>query len=101
MKVLLYSDGMDSWFISKLWKPDVRLYIDMHTRYSEQEKKHLPDDVQVLDLNLGMYEREDAIIPMRNMFLYAMASMLPYNDIEICLGATQGGQDRRQAAEIY
>ena len=33
-KVLLYSGGMDSWLIDKLWKPDIRLYVDMNTRYS-------------------------------------------------------------------
>lgn len=26
-KVLLYSGGMDSWLIDKIWKPDVKLYV--------------------------------------------------------------------------
>ena len=40
-KVLLYSGGTDSWLIDKIWKPDVKLYIDIHGRYSEFEKKLL------------------------------------------------------------
>lgn len=30
-KVLLYSGGMDSYIIAKLWHPDVKLYIDYGT----------------------------------------------------------------------
>ena len=37
-KVLLYSGGMDSWLIDKLWKPDIRLYVDMNTRYSKRNE---------------------------------------------------------------
>ena len=28
-KVLLYSGGLDSWLIDKLWNPDFKLYIDI------------------------------------------------------------------------
>ena len=40
-KVLLYSGGMDSWLIDKIWQPDKKIYINMHTRYSEQEIKKI------------------------------------------------------------
>ena len=36
-KVLLFSNGMDSWLIDKLWKPDVKIYIDIEGSYSEKE----------------------------------------------------------------
>ena len=68
-KVLLYSGGMDSWLIDKLWKPDIRLYIDMNTRYSKEEMKRLPDDIVIEKLDLSKWEREDKIIPLRNMYL--------------------------------
>lgn len=86
-KVLLYSGGMDSWLIDKIWKPDVKLYIDMNTRYSKEEIERLPDDVIIEKLDLGKWEREDAIIPLRNLYLVMLATN--YGD-DICLGATAG-----------
>lgn len=86
-KVLLYSGGMDSYLISKLWKPDVKLYVDLKSRYSKQEINNLPKDVEVVELDLGRWEREDAIIPLRNLYLVMVATN--YGD-EICLGATAG-----------
>ena len=85
-KVLLYSGGMDSWLIDKLWKPDVKLYVNMHTKYSAQEIKNLPEDVIVEELDLSKWERPDAIIPLRNLYLVMLASN--YGD-EICIGATK------------
>ena len=32
-KVLLYSGGMDSWLIDKLWKPDVKIFFDTGVDY--------------------------------------------------------------------
>lgn len=86
-KVLLYSGGMDSWLIDKIWKPDVKLYVDMNTRYSQEEIKRLPKDVIIETLDLSKWEREDAIIPLRNLYLIMLATN--YGD-EICLGATAG-----------
>ena len=86
-KVLLYSGGMDSWLIDKIWKPDVKLYVDMKTRYSEEEIKRLPDDVIIEQLDLGKWERDDAIIPLRNLYLVMLATN--YGD-DVCLGATAG-----------
>lgn len=53
MKVLLYSGGMDSWLIKRLWKPDECVYVDMHTEYSEDEKKRLDADIRVIDFPLA------------------------------------------------
>ena len=73
-KVLLYSGGMDSWLIDKLWKPDVKLCVNMHTKYSAQEIKNLPEDVIIEELDLSKWERPDAIIPLRNLYLVMLAS---------------------------
>lgn len=86
-KVLLYSGGMDSWLINKLWRPDILLYIDMKTKYSKQEILKLPKNVIIKKFNLGEWERLDGIIPMRNLYLVALATN--YGDY-ICLGATKG-----------
>lgn len=86
-KVLLYSGGMDSWLINEIWKPDIKLYVDMNTEYSKQEISRLPADVKVVSLDLSRWEREDKIIPLRNVFLIGIATN--YGD-EICLGATAG-----------
>ena len=90
-KVLLYSGGVDSYMINQIWKPDVKLYVDMNTRYSKQEIARLPKDVIVTKLDLSEFERSDAVIPARNLYLLTIATN--YGD-EICLGATA---DDRQA----
>ena len=90
-KILLYSGGMDSWLIDKIWKPDMKVYVNMHTRYSESEIKKLPNDVKVIDFPLGQWEREDAIIPLRNLYLMmVICNETLDEDIEICIGATAG-----------
>lgn len=96
MKVLLYSGGTDSWLINEIWKPDVKLYIDIKGRYSQQEIERLPKDVQIVEFPyLGTIERDDAIIPLRNLYFLMIASNFGN---EICLGATKsdrGGKDKR------
>lgn len=86
-KVLLYSGGLDSWLVNELWKPDVKLYVNLHTKYAQQELSKLPPDVVIEDLDLSHWERTDAILPLRNLYLVAIATN--YGD-EICLGATAG-----------
>ena len=88
MKVQLYSGGMDSWLISHLWKPDLKIYIDIHGDYSEAEKKRLPEDVKIIDMPLlGEFELPNKFVPLRNLYFIMIASH--YGD-EICLGATAG-----------
>lgn len=91
MKVLLYSGGTDSWLIDKLWKPDIKIYIDVGSRYSKEEIERLPKDVKVVEFKyLGTLEEpESAYIPLRNLYFIMIASN--YGD-EICLGAVKGDQ---------
>lgn len=87
-KVLLYSGGMDSYLISKVWNPDVKLYINIHGDYSSDEIKKLPKDVKVVDFPLlGNFELPNKFVPLRNMYFLMIASN--FGD-EICLGAMAG-----------
>lgn len=94
MKVLLYSGGMDSWLIDKIWKPDMKVYVNMHTRYSEEEIRRIQEndsDVTIVDFPLGQWERDDAIIPLRNLYLVmVICNITGEQDVDICLGATSG-----------
>ena len=75
--VLLYSGGMDSLMIDYLLKPDVLLNISMNSAYDARERESFPDGEYVfLDnvIDLGRYERDDAIIPNRNAHLVLLAS---------------------------
>lgn len=90
-KVLLYSGGMDSWLINKIWKPDVLLYVDLNGRYNSEEMKYLPENCKLVKLDLSAYERDDKIIPLRNLYLVMLATnYLADEGGEICLGATAG-----------
>lgn len=84
-KVQLYSGGMDSYIISKLWKPDIKLYIDYGTAQTEEEKKHLPSDVIIKKLPIGEFQQDDGIctIPLRNLIFSAIA--INYGD-EVAIG---------------
>lgn len=96
-KVLLFSGGMDCYIINQLEKPDVLLYIDNHSNYSENEKEYLKkmksagfyqNLVFVEDfINMSSLERTDYIIPSRNAYFILLAA--EYGD-EIILGATSG-----------
>ena len=59
-----------------LLKPDVLLYVDMKTSYSEREiealhklSKHYTDRLVIKELPLGEYERENKYLPYRNLIL--------------------------------
>lgn len=87
-KVLLYSGGLDSFLIDFLWKPDIKLYIDLKTDYSLFEKQSLSNDVIIKELPLlKEFEKENNIIPLRNLYFILLATN--YGE-EICLGATYG-----------
>lgn len=97
-KVLLYSGGTDSWLIEKLWKPDKKIYINIHGFYSDAEIARLPDDVEILDFaELGKAEDKNTnFVPLRNLYFLMIASN--YGD-EVCLGATlsdRGSKDKRE-----
>lgn len=92
-KVLLYSGGMDSWLIDKLWEPDEKIYFNLNTEYSDLEISKLSDDVKVIDFPyLKQFEiPENGVIPLRNLYLVMLAcNYTGFEDVEICLGATMG-----------
>ena len=75
--VLLYSGGMDSLMIDSLLKPDVLLNISMNSAYYARERKSFTvKEIIFLDdvINLGRYERDDAMIANRNAHLVLLAS---------------------------
>lgn len=97
-KVLLYSGGTDSWLMDKIWRPDLKLYINIHGFYSEDEINKLPKDVKIIDFPfLGTTEELDTnFVPLRNLYFLMIASN--FGD-EICYGATfsdRGSKDKRQ-----
>jgi len=84
-KVLLFSGGLDSFIISQLEKPDVLLHVTMGSVYTEVERNRLDvlvekgyinNDQIVISNNIDLqeFEREDAIIPNRNIYLITLAS---------------------------
>lgn len=101
-KVLLYSGGMDSWLIDKIWKPDYKFYINMGTEYSEEEISRLPEDVKVVDFTLlNKYILPNSIIPLRNAYLYMIAANeTGFEDVEICIGALNGDRINDKSQEF-
>ena len=87
-KVLLYSGGMDSYIINYLWKPDVKLYIDYGTEQTKEERKRLPNDVIIKEIDLSQYVENDGIntIPLRNLLFANIA--INYGDI-VALGGVK------------
>ena len=99
-KVLLYSGGMDCYIINQLERPDVLLYINNHSNYSDIEVQKLLDlrdnkkapwlrNLVIVDnfINMSDMERDDYIIPARNAYFILKAA--EYGD-EIIMGATSG-----------
>lgn len=88
-KVQLYSGGMDSWIIDKLWKPDIKLFFDIGTKNNKQELKRVKNDptVKIIKLPLAEFEEIDNnyYLPLRNLHFVLHAAH--YGDV-ICLGAT-------------
>lgn len=87
-KVLLYSGGMDSYIIKELWKPDVKLFIDYGTKQTAEERKRLPKDVIVKEIDLSQYIEKDNknTIPLRNLLFATIA--VNYGDV-IAIGGVK------------
>lgn len=75
-KVLLFSGGFDSMLQEWLLKPDVLLYVDMKTSYSQREIEALDllpqsykDRLIIKECPIGEYERENKYLPYRNLIL--------------------------------
>lgn len=92
-KVLLFSSGMDSYIINALEKPDVLLFIDNKSNYSEVEKSYLKlgnhtNLIFIEDfINHSAIELDNMIIPARNLYFATIAANFGE---EIILGATIG-----------
>lgn len=87
-KVLLFSGGLDSYALRHLWKPDISLYVNLHTEYSPVEMARLDHRTTVVDFfGIQQFQRSDKIIPLRNLFLVAAAAQFGQ---EIALAATAG-----------
>lgn len=79
-RVLLFSGGFDSMLQEFLLKPDVLLYVDMKTTYSDMEIEQLhrlpksyTDRLIIKELPLGEYERANMYLPYRNLILGTIA----------------------------
>lgn len=102
-KVLLYSGGMDSWLIDKLWKPDVKLFFDIGTPNNLKEKAMLlnrdEENINIVKLPLEQFEQRDNnfFLPLRNLHFVVYASH--YGDT-ICLGAT-GSSTHKDKNETF
>ena len=79
-KVLLFSGGLDSRLQEWLIKPDILLYVDMKTSYSDAELKELrklspyyTERLIIKELPLGEYERDNKYLPYRNLILGTIA----------------------------
>lgn len=90
-KVLLYSGGMDSLLANFFWEPDIRLYCGIGHRYESVERHAMQKIglpwIEDTRLSLSDKERQDAIIPLRNLFFISIASF--YGD-SIALGVLSG-----------
>ncbi len=85
--VILFSGGLDSTALRYMYPDSLLLYVDMNTRYSEQEKTHLPKETIIVPFPLGQWEQNDFVIPMRNLYLVTIASNYADN---VLIGATAG-----------
>lgn len=89
--VLLYSGGLDSFLAAKMIEPDVLLYGAIGHKYQKNELSMIAKSgVKVTvdsRLILGDLELPNAIIPLRNLYLIAMAS---HYGTTIALGALKG-----------
>ena len=93
--VLLFSGGMDSLMINHIKQPDVLLNISMNSNYDRTERATFDsigiDESKLINMDgvidLGRFERDDAIIPNRNAHLILLASH--YGET-ILLGSVSG-----------
>jgi 7-cyano-7-deazaguanine synthase in queuosine biosynthesis len=101
-KVVLYSGGLDSYCLAYLEKPDICLYANVDSSYSDKELGCLlpppGDALLVVDSRLRLYdvERSDLIVPNRNTLLVMIAAMY---GTRIFLGATAGDRSRDKDEE--
>jgi 7-cyano-7-deazaguanine synthase in queuosine biosynthesis len=85
--VVLFSGGMDSLIAWEyLNRPD-RLYVELFHKYQTEERysifdMNLPGTMTIMEAPfIGRFEKQDADIPLRNMYLVMMAANLGYSNI--------------------
>lgn len=92
--VLLFSGGMDSLIASRMFPRAIKLYIEVGSAYEEKEIAFINRTPTLANsvifdrrLRLSDMERQDAIIPARNLFLVAIAS---FHSSEVILSSVNG-----------
>ena len=104
--VLLFSGGQDSLIINYLMKPDVLLNISMNSNYDRTERATFDsigiDTTKLVNLDevidLGIFERDDAIIPNINAHLTLLASHFGET---IWLGSVHGDRSYDKDEKFY
>lgn len=101
--VLLFSGGMDSVMYNKLLNPDILLYIKHGNKYENEEIARLEKVAEgkltiCNNFNLKEFERDDAIIPNRNLYFITLATHYGEN---ILLGSVYGDRTLDKSLEFY
>jgi len=107
--VLLFSGGMDSLIFNYLLNPDILLILPHGNKYEEQEIKHIHNLINkgIIDKNkvifdkslqLGQWERDDAIILNRNLFFITLATL--YGET-IYLGSVYGDRSLDKSNKFF
>ncbi len=77
-RILLYSGGMDSLIAWEYLERPETLYVDLGHLYADKEieavKSTVPDTTILSYPGIGKYEKQDAEIPARNLFLSILAA---------------------------
>ena len=107
--VLLFSGGMDSYIISQLDNPDILLYLNHGQKYRVYEENSIYELINKGFLNkdkvisknyiqLGEFERDDMIIPLRNLFFLGLASLFGE---KIYLASVSGDRTLDKSKEFF
>ncbi len=108
-KVLLFSGGMDSLILSKLFEVDILLYFIHENRYQELELESIrrligigaiaEERIRYCSIfNFQSLERDDAIIPGRN--LYFILAAANYGET-IYLGSVDGDRTLDKSVDFF
>ena len=69
-KILLFSGGSDSVLINYLWKPDYLVYVNMHTRYSEEEINKIKNSSFGNDPRLRIIDFPHLLTPVKTFIKF-------------------------------